>query len=125
MKATIKQVQDIVSVLTADEQQLLKDTINYGAWGVSDSEFLDENGNIETTMMYGYCTNGAKMAGNFSGRKVSAMFRSMYKKLCQANRNQIGRFISHCNDWWGDGSGDMLFIRTGYYQTFEEWARMK
>ncbi len=125
MKATIKQVQDIVSVLTADEQQLLKDTINYGAWGDSDSEFLDENGNIETTMMYGYCTNDAKMAGNFSGRKVSAMFRSMYKKLCQANRNQIGRFISHCNDWWGDGSGDMLFIRTGYYQTFEEWARMK
>ena len=125
MKATIKQVQDIISVLTADEQQLLKDTINYGAWGDSETEFLDENGNIETTMMYGYCTNDAKMAGNFSGRKVSAMFRSMYKKLCQANRNQIGRFISHCNDWWGDGSGDMLFIRTGYYQTFEEWARMK
>lgn len=125
MEATIKQVQDIISVLTADEQQLLKDTINYGAWGDSETEFLDENGNIETTMMYGYCTNDAKMAGNFSGRKVSAMFRSMYKKLCQANRNQIGRFISHCNDWWGDGSGDMLFIRTGYYQTFEEWARMK
>lgn len=125
MEVTIKQVQDIISVLTADEQQLLKDTINYGAWGDSETEFLDENGNIETTMMYGYCTNDAKMAGNFSGRKVSAMFRSMYKKLCQANRNQIGRFISHCSDWWGDGSGDMLFIRTGYYQTFEEWARMK
>lgn len=125
MKATIKEVEEIVSVLTAEQQQLLKDTINYGAWGDSDTEFLDENGNIEADTMFGYCTNDAKKAGNFSGRKVAAMFRSMYRKLCPENHNQIGRIISHCNDWWGDGTGDMLFIRTGYYQTFEEWARMK
>ena len=84
---------------------------------------LDENGNIETVAMYGYCTNDAKEAGHFSGRKISAMFRSIYKKLCPENHNQTGRYISHCNDWWGDGSGDMLFIRTGYYRAFEEWAR--
>lgn len=123
MEATINQVKEIVSVLTTDEQQLLKDTIRYGAWGDSDMEFLDENGNIETVGMFGYCTNDACEAGHFSGRKVSAMFRSIYKKLCQANKNQIGRYISHCNDWWGDGSGDMLFIKTGYYRAFEEWAR--
>lgn len=40
MDATINQVQEIVSVLTSDEQQLLKDTINYGSWGDSDWEFL-------------------------------------------------------------------------------------
>ena len=28
-----KEIENIVSVLTADEQQLLKDTINYGGWG--------------------------------------------------------------------------------------------
>ena len=83
----------------------------------------NENGNIETVGMYGYCTNDAKEAGHFSGRKVAAMFRSIYKKLCPANRNQTGRYISHCNDWWGDGSGDMLFIRHSYYRAFEEWAR--
>ncbi len=125
MEVTIQQIEKIVSVLTADEKQLLKDTINYGGWGDSDMEFLDENGKIETVMMYGYCTNDANKAGHFSGREVSAMFRSIYKKLCPANRNQIGRYISHCNDWWGDGSGDMLFIRTGYYTPFEEWAKKK
>lgn len=124
MEATIQQIEEIVSVLTADEKQLLKDTINEGVWGDSDWEFLDENGKIETVSMCGYCTNDAHLAGHFKGRIVSAMFKSIYKKLCPANHNQIGRYVSHCNDWWGDGSGDMLFIRTGYYQIFEEWARL-
>lgn len=86
-------------------------------------EFLDENGNIETVSMYGYCTNDAVKAGNYKGRIASVMFKSIYKKMCPENHNQTGRYISHCNDWWGDGSGDMLFIRTGYYDAFEKWAK--
>lgn len=74
-------------------------------------------------MMFGYCTNDAKEAGHFSGRAVSAMFKAIYRKLCPAHHNQIGRFVSHCNDWWGDGTGDMLFIRAGHYQVFEQWAK--
>lgn len=124
MNATLEQVKEIVSVLTEDEQQLLKDTINYGSWGDAECGFITEDGKVEEMYMYGYCTNDAKRAGHFSGRKVSAMFRSMYKKLCPENHNQTGKYISHCNDWWGDGSGDMLFIRTGYYNTFEEWAKI-
>lgn len=46
----------------------------------------------------------------------------MYSKLCTKNQNQIGRYVSHCHDWWGDGSGDMLFIRNEYSLAFEEWA---
>lgn len=122
MKATIEQVKEIVSVLTDEQQQVLKDAIRYGEWGDADYEFLDENGNIETVGMYGYCTNDAKLAGNFNGRKISAMFRSIYSKLCP--NNGVGRFISHHSDWWGNGSGDMLFIRTGYWQAFEQWARI-
>jgi len=125
MKATVEQVQEIVSVLTPEQQQLLKDTINYGSWGDGEMEFLDENGNVETDGMYGYCTNDAKLAGNFSGRKVSAMFRSIYTKLCTVQKNTIGRYISHCNDWWGDGTGDMLFIRHDYSDAFEQWAKTK
>lgn len=124
MEAMIKQVEEIVSLLTDEEKQLLKDTIRYGSWGDSDNEFLTENGEIETVPMYGYCTNDAKLAGNFSGRKVSVMFRSMYKKLCPYHHNQIGRAISHCHDWWGDGTGDMLFIRSEYVDAFEKWARL-
>ena len=123
MEITINQVQKIVSILTADEQLLLKDTINYGSWGDSDWEFIDDNGEVGFFAMYGYCTNDAKRAGHFSGRKISSMFRSIYRKLCPINHNQIGRYISHCNDWWGDGSGDMMFIRKGFYNAFEEWAR--
>jgi hypothetical protein len=123
MKANIQQIQEIVSVLSNDEQQLLKDTINEGKWGDSDWEFLDENGKIETVSMYGYCTNDAHLAGHFKGRIVSTMFKSIYKKLCPEHNNQIGRYISHCNDWWGDGSGDMLFIRSSHYEAFEEWAK--
>ena len=118
-----QQVKEIVSILTEEQQQLLKDTIIYGGWGDSDTEFLDKDGNIETDSMYGYCTNDAKNGGHFSGRKISAMFRSMYKKLCPVNHNQIGRYISHCSDWWGDGNGDMIFIRHDYVDAFEKWAR--
>ena len=125
MNVTIEKVKEIVAVLTAEQQQLLKDTINYGAWGDADNTFLGENGDYETVMMFGYCTNDAKNAGHFSGRKVSAMFRAIYAKLCAADNHTVGRYISHCRDWWGDGRGDMLFIREGYYEAFEEWAKQK
>ena len=72
MEATIQQVEQIVSVLTDSEKQLLKDTINKGDWGDSDWEFLDENGNVETVAMYGYCTNDAHRAGHFKGIVISS-----------------------------------------------------
>lgn len=111
----------IKSQLTSDEQQLLKDTINYGSWGDCDMEFRNEVGEVETAYAWGYCTNDAKNAGHFNGRKVASMFKSIYKKLCPDNHT--GRFLSQCNDWWGDGSGDMLFIRGVAYKVVEEWAK--
>ena len=123
MKANIQQIEQIVSCLTSDEQQLLKDTINKGFWGNCDCEFLKEDGTDETVDAYGYCTNDTSKAGNFKGREVGIMFRSIYKKFCATNKNQIGRHLSHCNNWRGDGSGDMLFIRFTDYEAFEEWAK--
>lgn len=123
MKTTIEQVKEIVSVLTAEQQQVLKDTINHGSWGNGDFEFLDEDGEVETCSMWGYCTNDAKMGGHFSGRKISGLFRSIYSKLCP-RYHEVGRHISHCTDWWDDGSGDMLFVRYEYHNAFEEWAKM-
>lgn len=117
-------IENILKDLTADEKQLLKDTIKYGFWGDGDYTFINENGEIEDDGMYGYCTNDAKDGGHFSGRQVSSMFRSIYRKLCEADGNRIGRYISHCNDWWGDGSGDMLFIRYELVDEFEKWARI-
>lgn len=105
----------LLDTLTDEQKQLLKDTIKFWFWGDGDQEFLID-GKIETRGMYGYCTNEAKNAGHFSGRKISAMFRSMYKKI-------IGEFFSHCSDWWGDGSGDMLFIREDVVDFMEDWAK--
>lgn len=122
MEATIEQVKEIVSVLTPEEQQLLKDTINHGCWGDCQVSFLSENGETETDWCFAYCTNDAHNAGNFKGRIVATMFRSIYKKMCAESDNQVGRYISHCNDWWGDGSGDMLFVRYALHEAFEAWS---
>lgn len=60
MKATVETIREIVKALTADEQQLLKDTFLYGGWGDTDIEFLDEEGKVETVGAWGYCTNDAR-----------------------------------------------------------------
>ena len=116
-----KELKEQLDSLTSDEKTLLKDTIKKGYWGDSDWSFRDKDGNPETLRMNGYCTNDAKNAGHFSGRKVSYLFRSLYKKVCPDTG--VGRFISHCSDWWGDGSGDMLFIKFPDVKDMEEWAR--
>ena len=108
-----------IGKLNENQRQLLKDTLRFGEWGDGSMEFLDENGNVETAMSIGFCTNDAKMAGNFSGRQVSAMFRGMYGKLCPS---RTGRLFTHCSNWWGDGRGDMLFIRSEYFDQAMSWA---
>lgn len=47
MKATVETIREIVKVLTTEEQQLLKDTFLFGAWGDTETEFLDEEGKVE------------------------------------------------------------------------------
>lgn len=122
----MKTVQDVINVvcgLTEDQKQILKDTIKYGFWGDSDYEFLDECHNVVTDGMHGYCTNDAKMGGHFSGRALSNLFRGIYRVMCsEESRYKLGYVLSHCHDWWGDGSGDMLFIRNEWVPAFEQWA---
>ena len=88
MKATVETIREIVKALTADEQQLLKDTIKHGYWGDASAAFVDEKlGDIILITAEIYITNDAKQGGHFSGRRVSAMFRSIYKKMCSAHGN--------------------------------------
>ena len=117
----MKTIEEIVSVLTDEQKQLLKDTIVYGSWGDCDYEFIGQDGKPETDYACGYITNYAKKAGHFSGRKVSEIFRSMYRRLGLVGG--IGEIISHASDWWEDGSGDVLFIRDKYVRLFEQWSK--
>lgn len=126
MKATVETIRTIVKVLniTADEQQLLKDTIKHGYWGDASAEFVDEKlGDIIVADAEIYTTNDAKQGGHFSGRQVSTMFRSIYKKMCSAHGNQAGIHLSHCNDWWGNGTGDVLMLRSDEDSAWKEWAK--
>lgn len=124
MKATVETIREIVKVLTADEQQLLKDTIKHGYWGDASAGFVDEKlGDIILANAEIYTTNDAKKGGHFSGRRVSAMFRSIYKKMCSAHGNRAGIHLSHCNNWWGNGSGNVLMLRSDEGSAWREWAK--
>lgn len=127
MKTNFEILNNTTALLNADEQQILKDAISYGCWGDAEVNFKDGD-----AFGMGYCTNDAAEAGHFAGRQRSALFRSIYRKLgilgkgCGSNEN-----FFYCNDWWGDGTGDMFFIRgrrddngARLYEFFEEWARM-
>jgi hypothetical protein len=53
MKATVETIREIVKVLTSEEQQLLKDTFLFGAWGDTETEFLNEEGKVENRWRLG------------------------------------------------------------------------
>lgn len=125
--------QEIISkldeALTAEQIQLIKDTIRHGAWGNSTVEFRKDDGTLDEDYGYGYCTNDAKKGGHFSGRQVSAMFRSIYQRLGILGKGHgANEWVFYCNDWWRDGSGDMLFFRIEssseeLYDSLMNWAK--
>ena len=123
-------INQLFSVLTDEQKQLMADLFNYGGWGDGSMEFYNaETQDWETDMMFGYITNEAKKAGHFSGRKVSAMYRSIYNRL-GFGKNGANLIFCHCSDWWGDGTGDMFFLRdlhaedgTSLVSAVEEWAK--
>jgi hypothetical protein len=114
-------VNELLDKLSDKQKQLLKDTIINGCWGTCDSEFVNEKGIIIVSNCVGYVVNLAKEAGHFNGRQISAMFRSIYSKLCP--NNGTGNFLSHISNYWDNGSGDALFIKRDYVIAFERWAR--
>lgn len=119
----------LLQLLTDDEKQLLADTINHGGWGNCDMSFINKDGEVVGADCWGYITNRAKDAGHFNGRKVSAMFRSIYRKIENKRPDSwykgtgAGEITCHFNNWWGDGSGDVLFIRKPFCDEAEQWAK--
>lgn len=106
------------SKLTVDQVQLIKDTIRHGWWGDADMDYA--NG---TKMSDVFITNDAHLGGHFSGRKVSGMFRAIYKKL--GILGKAGDDIMQIHDWWGDGSGNIIALYIDSNEEFDkltEWS---
>ena len=122
----MKTWKETLELLTEEQKQVLADTIIYGGWGDCDMTFVNEDGEDVERYCYGYITNHAKDGGHFSGRKLSALFRSLYSKVETKryhSRSGAGEIICHYNNWWDDGSGDVLFIRGDVCDEAEAWAR--
>lgn len=110
------------------EKQILaiKDTINHGYWGDCTMEFLNPDGTwTEAKWTDGYITNDAHKSGHWANRRsLSGVFSGISKKICQRNLP----FILHMHDWWGDGSGDVMFFNYDALDCtrdeLEEWARL-
>lgn len=116
----MKTLNQILTSLSDEQKQLLADTINFGSWGDSCVAFADDE-----EYGYGYITDDAHLGNHFIRSELSNRFQSLFKAL-----NLEGSKWSKCNeemvwyyDWWGNGSGSILFIRSGLYEDFETWAR--
>lgn len=107
------------SSLTCEQVQLIKDTIYHGYWGDADMDYA--NG---TKMSEVFITNDAHLGGHFSGRKVSGMFRAIYKEL--GILGKAGIDIMQIHDWWDDGSGDIIALAFDSHDEFDkltEWIK--
>lgn len=125
MKKSISLSQVFARYFTENEIQAIKDCVIYGSWGDSSVNFIDGD-----HWGFGYCTNDTKEGGHFTGRQISGLFASISKKIEKFGIN----WMAHFPDWWGDGTGDMLFIRcfkndeedhmsgVRLYELVEKWA---
>lgn len=121
MKTTISnktkeiQARFVNAGFTKEEIQAVRDAWNHGLWGDSSVEFAGKD-----EMGIGACTNDIRLAGNFKCREVTNICRKIANRI----KKQGLDWINHFNDWWGDSSGDMLFIscEVGEWDELKEWA---
>lgn len=116
----MRTIEEILKGLNEEEKQLLADTIKFGNWGDCEVRFLKDD-----CYATGYITNDAYQGGHFERRGLSNRFKSLFKSLgLEGNKySKRSEEIAWSYDWWGDGSGSVLFIRDGLDVQFDEWAR--
>lgn len=108
--------EKLSTIFTEKQIQLLKDAWRYGSWGDSEVDF----GGDEDEWGLGACTNDAKIGKHFTGRQISGIMSGIAKKI---NKTHTDLIASYPN-WWGDGTGDMVFFNTrafGYDNSTEFW----
>lgn len=92
----------LTEFFTEKQIQVIKDIIIYGEWGDCDMEFGD---NTICNHAFGYFTN-LKDKGKYKGKELSGICSGISKKIKENNY----KVIAMASDWWGDGTGDMMFL---------------
>ena len=108
---TVK-IEDVFSIFNEKQIQAIKLIIKEGFWGGCDQEFGDK----KNYSAHGYFTNLKK------GKEFSGLMSGVSKILKSSGTN----LISMCSDWWGDGSGDMIFFNMELIDEKEllDWAKI-
>lgn len=116
---------ELFNVFNPIQVRAIKDAIIHGAWGGTDMEFYGcSDIPDQTHRAFGYCTNDIYRGGSFKNRRsISGVISGISKMI---KEYKLG-FIITCSDWWGDGTGDMLFINLdaveAEYEDILEWAK--
>lgn len=114
-----KITETLSKIFNEKQIQAMKDAWRCGAWGDSEVNF----GGEDDAWGLGACTNDIKDGGNFSGRQISGIVSGISKKIDETGTNMVACFP----DWWGDGSGDMIFFNTealGYNNSTDGWKAL-
>lgn len=114
----MKTFQQTIETLTTEQKQLLATTLINCECGSCDFELKDDDGNWECHPCVYFNTKGVSELTTFTPRKVSAMFRTIYKKI-EGN----GSPINHFNNWLEDGTMNALFVGDAVYNEAIEWAK--
>lgn len=119
----MNKIQEMLcTVFTIKQIEALKDAYLFGFWGDNEVNFSDgEHWGI------GCCTNDIKKGKHFSGKQISGIVSSISQRIDSTKTNMVACYP----DWWGDGTGDMVFFNYesfGYnnsdeaIKAFDEWV---
>lgn len=110
---------ELLNVFNEKQIEVIKDIINFGAWGSADQEFGD---NTTSNYAYGFVTN-LEGKGKYKGKEFSGICSGIAKVIKSTNCKAV-KMIS---DFWDDGSGDIMFFNMDLLEAetkdLYEWAK--
>lgn len=107
---TNEEINKLFDFLNEDQIEAIKLIVRTGFWGDADQSFQDGN----VYYAHGHYTNMGK-GKDWSGR-MSGVVKSI--------KNSKTNVIVSCSDYWGNGSGDMMFFNMEILEqkSLRKWA---
>lgn len=118
-----KELKDLLSKLTKEEEQVLKRTILKGNFGSDICRFRNSLGDMpkKETRCWVYMTNYQNpSARRFYYKKTGEIFKSIRAKLCPLDDN--GHFFVYQKELWGENTSDVICVPEDIHIALEQWA---